>query len=463
MNRKKVTVYITSHNYGRFLAQAIESVIAQTLCSWELWIVDDGSTDNTEQIARKYVAGNENLHFIRHSVPVGLRSSANEVLQSACGEYVIRLDADDYFDENALLVLAAFLDGNESVGLVYPNWIYVGENGEVLGVEQRKKVGVEAKVLDLPAHGACTMVRRRILKSVGGYDVQHDSQDGHELWIKVLHRFGVANVSTPLFYYRQHSESMSRDQRKMLESRQKIKRVLAARLEGAVRPRSVAVVPAKNSYRDLPGIVLQNVGGKPLIDHTLDAAVESRLFEKIYVYTDDDDVVDHCSGKEGVLAEVRDPDLSGPRSRLSEIVSSAVSRLEMAHQIFPDIVVALSVHSPLRTHEHIQKAVDTLLLYDVENVVSTCEDIELHFVHGENGLVPLNPGMISKLRYERESLYVGNGAVHAMWRDFVSCEDLYKGRLGHIVMPREFNYQIKAMADLPIVELAMQLHLLKEL
>lgn len=266
LTRPKVTVYITSLNYGRFLAEAVQSVLAQTLESWELLLVDDGSTDETGQIAAHYAGSDDRIRAIRHETSQGLRSCANEVLTQARGDYIIRLDGDDYFDENALLVLASYLDMHPNVALVYPNWTYIDEDGTFLGIEKRKKIGVEAKVLDLPPHGAGTMVRRRVLKLIGGYDVQFDSQDGHELWLKVVNRFDVANVSTPLFFYRQHAASLSRDEQRLRNAHQQIKRRLNDGLSGSVRPRVVGIVPAKNTYAALPNIVLKELAGKPLID-----------------------------------------------------------------------------------------------------------------------------------------------------------------------------------------------------
>lgn len=456
MSRSKVTVYVTSHNYGRFLGEAVDSILAQTLQSWELWIVDDGSSDDTYEIARRYADGDSRISVIKHDKAKGLRASANEVLELARGQYVIRLDADDYFDESALLVLSNYLDQHSEVGLVYPNWTYVSEDGSFLGIERRKKVGQEAQVLDLPAHGACTMVRRRVLKSVGGYDTQHDSQDGHELWIKVLHRHGVANVSTPLFFYRQHGSSMSRDEQRLLNARQRIKRVLAQKSEGAVNPRAVAIIPAKNTYEHMPNVALEPIAGKPLIDYTLDAAIESGVFETIFVYTDDQNVVDYCAENPDVIAEIRDPSLSGLRSTLSQVLNAAVQQLENTHNVHPDIVTLLSIHAPLRESQHIQKALDTLALYDVDNVISTYEDRELHFSHREAGLKPLNPGTVARLRFEREALYVDNGAVHAFWRDLLGGDDLYQGRIGHIVMPRDQSHQIKSPSDRRLIELALE-------
>ena len=455
--RIKVTVYITSRNYGRFLCEAVDSILRQSISSWELLIFDDGSSDDTASIANKYVQEHPNkivLH--RNPKPCGLRACANKAIEAARGEYVIRLDADDYFDDNALLVLSRFLDEHQDIGLVYPNWVYVDEDGGYLGLENRKRIGTEDKVLDLPAHGACTMVRKRVLKSIGGYDEKFDSQDGHELWLKVLHRFNVGNVSTPLFFYRQHGNSMSRDQRRLLSARQKIKRDLALKQNGKIKPRIVAIVPAKNTYANMPNVALNPLAGKPLIDYTLDAAERANLFENIYVTTDDPNVVAHCGTRDSVIAELRPDALSSTRTKLTDVLLHSIDQLENEQGVFPDIVTLLSIHSPLRRSEHIVKAIDTLTLYNVDNVISTYEDVDLHFAHGRDGLETINKGMLNTLRFEREALYVDNGAIHTFWREYATETNMYQGRVGHIVMCKEDSSQIKHANDIPMIELQLQ-------
>lgn len=448
-----VTVYVTSHNYGRFLSEALESVLRQSLVEWELIIMDDGSSDDSVEIANRYAEREpERIRVVATRKSRGLRACANEAIQLARGRYIMRLDADDYLDENALLVLSHYLDTHPDAGLVFPNWTYVAEDGAFLGIEKRRILGREVHVMDLPAHGACTMVRRRIIKSVGGYDLSHDSQDGHELWLKIINRYEVANVETPLFYYRQHGSSMSRNEERLLAARRKIKRSEAARKEGSIGPRVVAIVPARNLAAGMEGIALTPLSGKPLIDHTIDAALEESCFETIFVSTDDPAVVEHCAGKEKVIAEVREPALSDPRSKLAGVVAAAVRSMETKHGIHADIIVLLSIHSPLRRAVHIREALDTLLLYGVDNVIATYEDYDLHFCHGEQGMEPLNPGSVNQLRYEREALYVDNGAVHALWREFIDGEDLFRGRVGHIVMTRFESFQIKKPEDIPYLE-----------
>ena len=155
----KVTVYITSHNYSIFLKESIESVLKQTYKNWELFLID-------ELMASKYK--NQKIKVFRNLKAKGLRSCANYVLGKADGKYIIRLDADDFFDENALLLMVNYLENSDAV-LVYPDWIYVNESGFFTGKETRKKLNVDTLVNDLAAHGACTLVRTDVLKEIGGY------------------------------------------------------------------------------------------------------------------------------------------------------------------------------------------------------------------------------------------------------------------------------------------------------
>jgi glycosyltransferase involved in cell wall biosynthesis len=454
LSRPRVSVYIPCHDYGRFLDGAIQSVVDQTYRNWELIVVDDGSADQTAAVAHEWsVRHPDRVRVLRNVTPRGLQVCANMATQAATGDYVIRLDADDFFDENALLVLATYLDEHPEVGLVYPNYTYVDEHGTYLGIEYRKKIGKEAKLLDLPSHGACTMVRKRILKSVGGYDERYDAQDGHELWLKVLHRSQVANVSTSLFFYRQHPGSISRDEGRLLSARREIKNGLAGRHSGNVAPRAVAIIPAKNTYRDFPNLVLEKFAGRALIDYTIDAALETGLFEKVFVTTDDAKVLEHCRAFPGILAAVRPLDLTLPHVRLGTVFFDAVQRLEEEHAVYGDILVLLSVHSPLRRPEHIKEAVDTLVLHgNVDNVISVYEDADLHFTHGEHGLEALNKGMLQRVRLEREALYVDNGAINAMWRDVVTPTSFFGRNIGHVRMPMAESFQIRSEFTAWLVE-----------
>ena len=126
--RPKVTVYITCYNYGKHFEKAFLSVKNQIFKNWELIIIDDFSKDNSVSVINNLVKNDEkNIKKYFNKENKGLAYCANLALENAKGEYIIRLDADDYLDEAALLVMASFLDENPNIALVYPNYYYIDE------------------------------------------------------------------------------------------------------------------------------------------------------------------------------------------------------------------------------------------------------------------------------------------------------------------------------------------------
>ena len=121
-----VTVYIPSRNYGKFLKKSVQSVIDQLYLEWELFIIDEGSSDNTKTIAETYQKKYPTkIKLIQNKKPLGLQKLANYLLGIAKGKYIIRLDADDWFHEVALLSLVNKLEENPKAGIAYGNYFYM--------------------------------------------------------------------------------------------------------------------------------------------------------------------------------------------------------------------------------------------------------------------------------------------------------------------------------------------------
>jgi len=193
----------------------------------------------------------------------------------------------------------------------------------------------------------------------------------------------------------------------------------------------------------MENIALEPLAGQPLVDHTFDCAGSCEAFDQVLVTTDDPAVIEHCANRDGVVTHLREMRLSDPEVQLQAVIEDALDFLESDQGYFPDIVAILNVHAPLRRATHVQEALDTLLVYEVDQVISTYEDTDLHFRHGRHGLEPLNFGATKTLRLEREALFASNGAVHVFWRDVLKTQSLYAGRVGHIIMPRIDSVQVK--------------------
>jgi glycosyltransferase involved in cell wall biosynthesis len=133
MTAPKVSVCIDSYNYGRFLAEAIESVLAQTFDNFEVVITDDCSTDDSFEIAQRYAANDSRIKLVRNSQNLGMVRNRNACLALARGEYIKWLHADDFLcSREALAKMADALDANRAVSLVASARRIVSEKSEPL-------------------------------------------------------------------------------------------------------------------------------------------------------------------------------------------------------------------------------------------------------------------------------------------------------------------------------------------
>ena len=195
-----VSVVILCHNYGRFLADAIESALGQTHAPLEVIIIDDGSTDDTHAVASRYAPKIE----ILRQPNLGLVESHNRGLSEAVGDYVTRLDADDVFRPSYVEKLLTALVQEPRAAYAYSAMEYFGARSGVF----RARPFSPALLLAGNFVNSSALVRRSDALAVGGF---HANEEGaFEDWDFVLRllelgKRGVA-VQEPLLRYRQHEE-----------------------------------------------------------------------------------------------------------------------------------------------------------------------------------------------------------------------------------------------------------------
>lgn len=123
-----VSVIIPAYNYAHYLPFTIDSVVEQTLSDWECLIIDDGSTDNTKDVAEKYSVADRRIKYF-YKANGGLSSARNYGLQIAQGKYVIFLDADDMLEKNNLKHLSEFLENQNGNNAVFGKFIKFYDDG----------------------------------------------------------------------------------------------------------------------------------------------------------------------------------------------------------------------------------------------------------------------------------------------------------------------------------------------
>ena len=449
----KISVYIPAFNYEKYIEQAVESVLKQTMKDWELIVINDGSTDNTVEVLKKY-KGHDKIRILDQENK-GLPVTNNIALRLSRGEYVIRLDGDDYMDENLLLVLSNVLDTKPDVGLVYPDYYHVGEDGEILEVIRRKKIGEEAKLLDLPAHGACTMFRKDLLLELGGYHEDFSCQDGYELWLRFIQKYKPINVNLPLFYYRQHPSSLTQDQSLILDTRRQIKSQFVARNLDRKDLKVLGIILATGNPVTVEMDPFQDLAGKPLIWYTMSEALKSQSIDKFVLSTDDDRVLEYSKKYKDIQVIKRPVSLMKSNVKTIQLAQHALAEVRSAHDYEPDAAAILYINTPIRKAYHIDKAVNTMKIFDVDTVLSIVEELAPCYQHEEFGLTPINE-VGQNLRLERKSIYKENGAIYLM-KTSVLEEGLFLGKkVGHITMLPEESVKINSAYDLWLAEELIQ-------
>lgn len=200
-----ITISISSYNQAEFLPDAVESVLNQTM-PYNLIIVEDGSTDNSLAIARKYEEENYNVKVISQ-VNKGLASARNTGLMNSPNEpYIMFLDADDILLSNCLEKIQETID-KTNADIIAPSFKCFGKGNETIILKENITLEDFKKGNHFPYFCA---VKKEVLLKVGGYSPRMiwGYEDLH-LWINLLTRGKtVATIKEPLVLYRTKETSM---------------------------------------------------------------------------------------------------------------------------------------------------------------------------------------------------------------------------------------------------------------
>ena len=212
----KISVLINSFNHGEHIKEAIRSVLTQNYArnAYEIIVVDACSTDNTDNVLKRY---NSEITIIEQTERPGLAAGCNIGIQKCSGEYVVRLDADDVFCQNILLVEALFLDKNPEIDFVYPD--YLARKGNIEKRIRLPKYDPEEIRERGDFLGGGTMYRRGLFEKYGYYNECMRSIENYELVLRLMGNGATGlHIELPLFIYNLYENSMSTDQKSLKEA-----------------------------------------------------------------------------------------------------------------------------------------------------------------------------------------------------------------------------------------------------
>ena len=232
MTTPRVSVIVPCYNYGHFLADALDSVAAQTFGEWECIVVDDGSTDTTPEVARRYVERDSRFRYVRQENR-GLPAARNTGLRETSAAYVQLLDADDRLAPRKLEIHVGHLDAHPEVDIVYslvtyfrsdaPDRVQYSMYGRLSrplwsNVTSNAEARARLEFFNILAPLA-PVVRRSIFERAGVFNEAVRACEDWDFWLRCAiagceFRYLEANAS--LAALRTHSSSMSRSSERMI-------------------------------------------------------------------------------------------------------------------------------------------------------------------------------------------------------------------------------------------------------
>jgi glycosyltransferase involved in cell wall biosynthesis len=220
----RVSVIVPAYNAAQYLPASLDSVIAQTYRDWEVIVVDDGSSDNTQTVLASYRARlNDKIRCI-HQANRGPSAARNAGIRTARGEVIAMLDADDIWLPSRLERSVQELDRDANVGLVHARVARINQQGFVIDepFANRKYLAgrISHYIYTRRAHIMCPTVtfRKCSVDTNGAFDETLHAAEDRDLWFRIARKFKVAYIDEILAQYRLSPASLSKDNSRMVTS-----------------------------------------------------------------------------------------------------------------------------------------------------------------------------------------------------------------------------------------------------
>lgn len=219
-----IDVVIPSYNYGRFLQESIKSVLGQTFQDFHLFIIDDGSTDNTREVVSRYQLLHSNIQYFFQENR-GLPAARNTGLKLSTAPFIAFLDADDVWMPEKLEETLKPFYAQPNLGVVYTLIEMVDGWGNHIA-QERPCTPVRGDVFhqllfnnSIAGSSSSVLVRRECIKKVGSFDESLPSCEDWDLWLRIARFFPFDYIAKPLVKIRIHEKNMHKDVERMVKGK----------------------------------------------------------------------------------------------------------------------------------------------------------------------------------------------------------------------------------------------------
>jgi len=213
MRSPLISIILPVFNSGSYLEQAISSLLHQSFTDFEILVINDGSTDDSEHVILSF--RDERIIYINNEENKGLVFSLNRGIELAKGRYIARMDADDIAEEKRLESQFNFLEANSEVGILATAIYFINQQNDIIGEWYADKIAATpATIKRMMFKENCishptVMVRSDLLRKLRYRSYQKNIED-FDLWLRALNQgVVISKLNRPLLRYRIHDSSVT--------------------------------------------------------------------------------------------------------------------------------------------------------------------------------------------------------------------------------------------------------------
>ena len=211
MRSVQVSDIVPVFNAELYLGRCLRSLLKQTLAedNFEIIVINDSSTDNTKEVINPFIG---DINYFENNEKQGLPQTLNTGIKNAKGQFIIRVDADDYVHWDCLKILSMHLQLNHSIDAIACDYLVVDNYQNIISYKN---------CLEEPI-GCGIMFKLEHLIDVGLYDANFLAREDEDLIFRFKKKYSVSRVKLPLYRYRRHTNNLTNDKNKMKEFNKKL-------------------------------------------------------------------------------------------------------------------------------------------------------------------------------------------------------------------------------------------------
>lgn len=216
-----VSIILPTYNGEKYIRESIQSIIDQTYQDWELIVIDDCSTDNTNRIVAEFESKDERIKLYKNKKNLRLPASLNRGFELSKGDFLTWTSDDNLYNPNAIEKLVEALSSDEKYGLVFSRMEFIDADGGTNNLSMDVKDENEIYYHNIV--GASFMYTRKVYECIGDYNVQKFLMEDYDYWLRVANSFSIKYLNEILYKYRLHQGSLTETRnRQMLEEKIKL-------------------------------------------------------------------------------------------------------------------------------------------------------------------------------------------------------------------------------------------------